>query len=286
MKKIIFVLSIFSFLIQNTNAQQAWTKPKGKFFAQIGLTPDNYDGIIPDGGGKTLLLNRKMQKTTIDAYLEYGITDKLTLTGVVPFLAIKSKNALPTGLPDGTLNAFSNIQLAATYNFYQKNGLVVSGKMNIAAPTASFDETKGLRSGDAATALEPSLLLGYGHSKFFTSAEIGYGYRTNNYSGQTLLNAQIGKSFGKKKKLMLILNTVNRVSNKNGSYKDKNNQYTALFLNNFSFTVIGLKAGYKVAPKMTLWVNARSTAPWGAPENIGEPTNPLPAFTFSLSYQN
>jgi hypothetical protein len=86
--------------------------------------------------------------------------------------------------------------------------------------------------------------------------------------------------------LMLIFNTVNRRSNKNGSYEDKNNKQTALFMNNFSFSVIGLKAGYKVTPKITLWVNVRSTAPWGAPENIGEPTNPLPAFTFSLSYQN
>jgi hypothetical protein len=285
-KKILFLFAISMFIFENTQAQQAWTKPKGKFFTQVGLTIDNYDGIIPDGGGKTLVLNRKIQKNTIDAYLEYGISDKLTITGVVPFITINSKNALANGLPDGSLNAFSNIQLATTYRFYRKKGLVVSGKVNIATPTASFDESKGLRTGDAAMALEPSLLFGYGHSKFFTSAEIGFGFRSNNYSSQSLLNAQIGKSFGKKQKMMIILNTVNRVSNKDGAFKDQNNQYTALFLNNMSFTIIGLKTGYKVTPKMTLWVNIRSSAPWGTPENIGEPTNPLPAFTFSFSYQN
>jgi Putative MetA-pathway of phenol degradation len=287
MKKLILFILI-AFFSKQLSAQQAWTRAKGSYFAQIGWTPDNYDGIIPNGGGKVVLANRDFSKTTLDAYLEYGITDKLMVTSSVPFVigkSTKTSGVAPVGLLDGSINGFSNIEVGLTYNFIKSNGFVLSGKINTALPTASVEESTGLRTGNSALAIEPSLLVGYGHSKFFASADIGFGYRTNNYSSQTLLNAQIGKVFGKKQKLILILNSVNRVSRKNGSLKDTNNQYTGFFLNNLSYVVIGLKAGYKITPNLMIWGNARSTSPGGVPENIGEPSNPLPAFSLSISYQ-
>jgi hypothetical protein len=289
MKKTI-LLALICFFSKQALAQQAWTRAKGSYYAQIGFTPDNYDGFIPNNGGKTLDINRKVQKHTADAYIEYGITDKLMVTSSIPFIIAKSKwtsTAKPAEIPDGALNGFSNIEVGLTYNLLSKNGFVLSGKLNTALPTVRLKETVGLRTGNDALSLEPSLLVGFGHAKFFASADIGYGYRTNNYSGQTLVNAQIGKFFGKNKRLLLILNAVNRVSQKNGSYKDGNNKYTAFFLNDLTYLVIGLKAGYKITPNLTLWGNARSTSPWASPppQNIGEPLNPLPAFSFSISYQ-
>jgi hypothetical protein len=286
MKKIVFLV-IIGFFAEQLSAQQAWTRAKGSYYAQIGWTPDNYDGIIPNGGGKVVLANRDFSKTTLDAYLEYGITEKLMVTSSIPFVlgkSTKTSGIAPIGLSDGSLNGFSNIEIGLTYNFLKNKGLVVSGKINSALPTATFAESTGLRTGNDALAIEPSLLVGYGHSKFFASAEIGYGYRTNNYSSQNLINAQIGKVFGKNKRLTLIFNAVNRISNKNGSYKDTNNQYTGFFLNDLTYVVIGLKAGYKIASNWTIWGNARSTSPGGTPQNIGEPSNPLPAFSLSISY--
>jgi hypothetical protein len=220
MKKILFFLAL-GLLSQNAISQQAWTRSKGSFYTQIGFTPDNYDGFIPNNGGKTLVINRKVQKHTADAYIEYGITNKLMVTSSIPFILAKSKwtnVAQLAEIPDGSLNGFSNIEVGLTYNLLNKNGFVLSGKLNTALPTATIKETVGLRTGNDAMSFEPSLLVGYGHSKFFASADIGFGFRSNNYSNQSLLNAQIGKFFGKKKRLLLILNAVNRVSQKNGSY--------------------------------------------------------------------
>jgi hypothetical protein len=286
MRKIILLILI-GFFSKQLSAQQAWTRAKGSYYAQIGWTPDEYDGIIPNGGGKVVLANRDFSKTTLDAYLEYGITDKLLVTSSVPFVvgkSTKTSGIAPVGLSDGSINGFSNIEVGLTYNFLKNNGLVVSGKVNTALPTALFEESTGLRTGNAALAIEPSLLVGYGHAKFFASAEVGYGYRTNNYSGQTLINAQIGKIFGKKRRFTLIFNSVNRISNKNGSYKDTNNKYTGFFLNDLTYVVIGLKGGYKITPNWTIWGNIRSTSPSGVPQNIGEPSNPLPAYSLSVSY--
>ena len=286
MKKIIFALIITFFSQQLTFAQQAWTSPKGKFYSQLGYTSLVYDGsnkaydeIIP--------LNRKITHNALQGYIQYGITDKLMVTGIVPLTFTSSKltsGTQPTGLSDGSLNGLGNIQTALTYRFYEKNGIVFSGKLNAILPTAQKDVATGLRTGDDTFGISPSLLAGYGHSKFFASAEIGYGYRTNKYSSQSLINAQIGKLFGKKQKFIAIFNTVNRVSSKNGSYQDTNNKYTGFFLNNLSYNVIGLKFGYKITPKLMIWTNIRSTSPGGVPQNIGEPSEPLPAYSISISY--
>jgi hypothetical protein len=89
MKKTILLILI-GFFSKQLSAQQAWTRAKGSYYAQIGWTPDEYDGIIPNGGGKVVLSNRDFSKTTLDAYVEYGITDKLMVTSSVPFVVGKS----------------------------------------------------------------------------------------------------------------------------------------------------------------------------------------------------
>jgi hypothetical protein len=64
MKKLILFILI-AFFSKQLSAQQAWTRAKGSYFAQIGWTPDNYDGIIPNGGGKVVLANRDFSKRNL-----------------------------------------------------------------------------------------------------------------------------------------------------------------------------------------------------------------------------
>jgi hypothetical protein len=289
MKKLGFLMVMTILCTQITQAQQAWTSPKGKLYSQLGFTYLEYDGytqaydvIVP--------LNRRIVHNSLQGYLQYGITDNLMLTAVAPFSITSSRltsGTQPTGLSDGSLNGISNIQTALTYKFYEKNGLVVSGKGNFILPTASKNASTGLRTGDDSWGVSPSLLAGYGHAKFFTSGEIGYVYRTNNYSGQTIANFQIGKFLGKNKKWLGILHAELRQSSKNGTYNDGNTKYTATYLNDLSYIAYGLKFGYKVTPKITLWQDIRFWA--SRTEKIGTRTDdlgPFPGLSFSVSYQN
>jgi hypothetical protein len=290
MKKFLITLIISILYSKIIFAQQAWTSPKGKFYSQLGFTHLVYDGYSIANQFEIEPLNRRIVHHSLQGYLQYGITDKLMLTAVAPFSITSSekiKDPQPAGLTDGKLNAFSNLQAGLTYKIYEKNGIVTSAKMNMILPTAKKDLITGLRSGDDAFGVAPSLLAGYGHAKFFTSAEIGYTYRTNNYSGQTLANFQIGKHFGKKKKWLGILHADLRLSAKNGTYDDGNTKYTATYLNNLSYVAYGMKFGYKITPKMMFWTAIRFWATNAA--DIGSRTDDLglfPGLTFSVSYQN
>lgn len=284
MKKItnLLIISILSYTV--AFGQQAWTKEKGKFYAQLGSSFLSYNQLL---NGKTspsewTSLNATFSDMTVQAYGEYGITDRITVSGQLPFrlLSVKDIKA-PNTITAGSLTALGNIQAAVTANFYNKDGVVVSGKANVGLPTAKYDAPTGLRSGFDALSVEPSLLLGFGHAKFFTSAELGYVYRNNNYSKRVHAAGQIGKFFGSKKKLLGILNVELMKSLDGGTYNDGNSVKTGLYLNNQSYLSPTVKLGYKATEKVTLWLSAG-----GGLAPITKNVAASPGLSFSVSYQN
>jgi hypothetical protein len=281
-KNILLILILFNTLSQ---AQQAWTREKGKYYSQIGTTIYFYDSKI-NIDNSIEALNRKVSSNSIQAYIEYGISDKLTANVIVPFVLNDSKNTAtrqPVGISDGTLNALGNINLGFTYNFYKKNGYVLSSKLQSTLPTASFQENTGLRTGTDAFGIAPSFLAGYGGNSFFASAELGLNYRTNKYSSQTIGGFQIGKSFGAKKKLLIIFHTDIQSSNYDGKYDDMNTKSTITYLNNLTYFAHGFKFGYKLNQNIMAWADVRAGS---YTANIGTNSDPFPGLSFALSYSN
>lgn len=283
MTRILLSLLIFS-TCTSTQAQQAWTRPKGSYFSQVGLTLYRYTSLLKTYD-ELVPLNRQLVQNSIQGYVEYGLTDRLMVTAIVPFTLAKSTATLPaqpTGIVDGSLNALSNVQLGLTYAVFKGSGFVVSAKLNSALPTATYQISTGLRSGEDALSLEPTALVGYSTARFFTSLEAGVGYRTNNYSRQALGAFQIGKHFGQKQKLLLIFNTNLRLSSKNGSYDDRNSTFTAMYLNDLSYIAPGIKVGYQFTPTVMGWANVRGGLP--PTQNIGANTQLIPGLSFAISY--
>ncbi len=279
------ILLIISILMSEKSfAQQAWTKEKGKFYAQIGASYLTYNQLL---NGETSTkswtkLNADFTDMTVQAYGEYGVTNRITLSAQLPFRLLSSKNVIqPNTISEGSLTALGNIQAAVTGNFYNKDGIVISGKVNVGLPTAKFDAKTGLRSGFDATSVEPSILVGYGHAKFFASGEAGYVLRNNNYSNRTHVAAQIGKFFGKNKKLMGIFNIELLKSGSDGTYDDGTSIKTGLYLDEQSYLSPTFKFGYKANPKVTLWLSAGGGLP-PITKNIAA----SPGLSFSVSYQN
>jgi hypothetical protein len=284
--KPLFTLFLAVTIFSNAFSQQAWTKPKGKYFSQVAFSYLNYNGLL-DSNENVKLLNRDIFNNNLQAYFEYGITDKFMVTAIVPIVFASSKvmtGAAVDGPVSGSLAGFSNIELAGTFNFYQKNGLVVSTKLNASLPTASASSATGLRTGVDALSIEPSLLVGLGRTTYFTSAELGYAFRTNKHSSRTLASFQIGKFFGKHKKLIGIFNVNLILSNKDGTYDDGTSIYTAVYLNDLSYLAPGIKLGYKVNPKIMIWGNIRGALP--PSQQIGSNEALTPGFTLSVSYSN
>jgi hypothetical protein len=277
--KLIFaLLSIFPFAI---NAQQAWTKEKGKFYAQIGISSLRYSELM-NGSDEPLPLARNITDRTLHGYIEYGLTNRFTVSAQLPFKFSSASDLkfLSVGSA-GSLSGLSNIQTALTANLYRKNGFVLAAKGAIALPTAKFDLKTGLRTGFDATTVSPSILLGYGHAKFFTSADVGFAFRNNNYSNRSFASAQIGKFWGKKQRFLSILGVEYMKSGDNGTYDDASSIYTGMYLDKQSYFAYHLKFAYKVTPKIKVWLATGSGV-----GTINQFVGRVPSYTFSVSYQN
>lgn len=282
MKKILLISFIISTLAANiVNAQQAWTKQKGKYYTQIGASYLSFNSLI-NGTGDLIPLNKTFTDLTIQAYGEYGLTDKLTLSASLPFRAISSGSTTKANAAkEGSLSGFSNIPVALTANFYNKNGVVISAKAGIGLPTAKYDAPTGLRTGFDATTFAPSVLAGFGHAKFFTSGEIGYAIRNNNYSNRYFINWQIGKFLGEKKKILGIVGVEMMKSLDNGKHDDGNSVLTGFYLDKQSYLSPNFKLGYKATPNVTTWLSA-GFGIGGVTKYVGA----TPGISFSISYQN
>jgi hypothetical protein len=281
MKKLLSPFLLFALIATQINAQQAWTRAKGTYYAQIGTSLLKANSLL-NGTENANPLDRDITDITIQGYGEYGLTNRLTLSTQIPLKLLSVSNTInQLNVVDGNLITFSNIQAALTANFYNKNGYVISGKANIGLPTAKYQATTGLRSGFDATSVASSLLAGFGHAKFFTSAEIGYVFRTNNYSNRYAAVWQIGKFFGKNKKFLGILNLDLMKSDEKGTYDDGFSTSTGLYLDEQSYLSPGLKFGYKATQKVMLWLSVGGGV-GGVTRNIAA----SPGLSFSASYQN
>jgi Putative MetA-pathway of phenol degradation len=281
MKKIFIVLIISILSNQMSHAQQAWTKEKGKFYSQIGTSFLSYNALLNEGK-ENLPIGRTVSDVTIQGYAEYGITDRFMVSASLPLKLTSVSNAGNANIgKDGNLAGLGNIQTALTANLFKKNGFVVAAKGTIDFATAQFDIKTGLRTGFDATTFAPSLLVGYGHSKFFTSAEMGYAIRNNGYSNRTFAAAQVGRSFGKKKNFMAILGADFMQSANGGTYDDASSAFTGLYLNKQSYLAYHLKLAYKITPKIKAWL-ATGTGVGSLNRNVAA----TPSYSLSISYQN
>lgn len=262
-------------------AQQAWTQPKGFVYSQVGVSLFNYDtkyNIHSDPES----IPREIVQNIISAYSEYGLRDNLTVGLNVPFQMVKSGeiNANYVGfLPDrGELNALGNVSTWLNYRIYNKHSISSTVKLEYSANTSSSITSAGLRSGFDAASVTPSFLVGYGYSRFFTSAEIGYRILTNDYLDRILVNAQLGVKLLPKDRVILIFGLA--MSNSIGSETesiDGNNRFTALYQNQQSYTSTNFKVGVNLNSNFSLWfANATGTA-----KNVGRST----ISSFAVAYK-
>lgn len=255
MKKCIALILIYVAALLHLQGQQAWTKEKGKYFAQIGISALYYDHFINAETNNILPLNRSFLDMSLSLYGEYGLTDFLTLSGQVPFKYTNSFSGKDNNVMDGSIAAFSNINFSLTGRIFQKDGVVLSAKIKAGLPTGKYDAGTGLRTGFDATTYTPSLLAGVGAAQFFTSAEIGREFRNNGYTNRHFAAWQIGKFFDDKKYIFILsleyLKTIG-----NSTYNDGKSIYTSLYLSSQSYLSPTLKFGYYIKPTNVLWLSA------------------------------
>ncbi|MBX7240729.1 MAG: hypothetical protein K1X92_03190 [Bacteroidia bacterium] len=236
-------LCIFFILSQVAYAGGPWASGKGRGYSQLGISLNTYDKLLSSSSR----LDRTVTDNTLQLYAEYGLTDKWTLTGVLPYKFLSTGKSLldpntpQVTLPSGNLAGFGNISLAAKYTFYQK-GIHFAGQLLTEAPNYSINNEAGLRTGYNSFVVCPSLLLGTGTKRFYGFANLGYALRSGGYSEEIRSDLELG--FSPFKRFWTALAFNNKNSLKNGNVVEGNIAKTALYINNQSYNAWGVKLSY------------------------------------------
>jgi hypothetical protein len=254
MRSILFVLLIL-FSIQQVDAGGPWTNGKKKGFFQLQATiPLGTYNLLFLEDGSDLELNRGVTDFHLQAYLEYGFTDNLSLTGSLPYKFVATNDEINPAadlplLPSGKLNGIGNIELALKYKFFDKS-FVAATSIKAELNSISRDMEKGLATGYGANGIGIYGHLGKGLNRFYTFVEGGYMFKDHNYSDEVRINFEAGYKAVDELWLALVFDI--RESMKNGNFDEMNLIQTGLYPNNQEYFAFGFKTFYEFKNKIGL----------------------------------
>lgn len=237
MQKITIVSIVFLFSFYFVNAQSPWTREKGMAYVQIGLTTLTYDAFQFDGVKQENVGD--FSDVTIQAYTEYGITNKLEAQLILPYKSAGYEN---TGISE-SISGFSNISLGLKYKLSDKKWKISSGILFSANSITKDKDLTVSTTGINASTFLPYLTVGSSHNKWYYFGNIGYGYMTNDYSDYFKAFFEVGYNVIPKGHLMLVLDTRSPVT-KEDAFRNDNLQWASHF-DRQAYYAFGLKANYE-----------------------------------------
>lgn len=262
------ILLLVAFAL-SASAVGPWPVNKNSGYAQLGFTYLGYSKFF-NHEGKITDLRRPVTDFTSQLSIDYGLTDKLTLTANLPFKYVSTADRIASAdttyfkdtLQAGNLFGLSNVMLGLKYNIINKK-VIFSAGLNVEANVAKHDSLTALRTGPSAWVFHPYLSVGTTFGKFYTFLDAGYRLRINNYSDEVDLKFELGYSWNQK--TYFILNVAGRVSMQEGSYDNNvtpavnpsdstsvslhphgRDLHTSLYPNNQQYVGYGLKFIQKI----------------------------------------
>lgn len=223
-----------------------WTLAKGGGYAQLSFSSISGKSLF-NNEGDSYQLYRQVADRTLQAYLEYGLTDKLTLTGNIPlkFVATGEEtfdvdtNLIDVPFPAGNLAALGNISFAAKYKIVD-HGWLMSVQLRADAATMKYDAATGLQTGNDCWSFQPLLLAGYSRNNWYAYISAGATIRTTNYSESLNVTGEAGYGFFDKKTYLILVLDLDK-SFLNDSTQRADYLRTGLYVNNQEFFAYGLK---------------------------------------------
>lgn len=238
MRKCIAVFSLLTMVIQASYSQSPWTREKGKSYIQLGFTGLFYDEIQFDG--EKVVLPNDYSDVTLQAYVEYGLTNKLEAQLMVPFKSVGFESKI--GSVSENLSGLGNVSVGLKYKLFDKKWKISSGLL-YTANSISKDAETGLTTGFNANTFLPYVSAGSSSGKWYYFAKLGYGYMDNDYSDFVNATFEVGYEVIKKGHLMFILDTRNIVSKEDAFTKDEF-QWPS-YLDRQTYNAIGIKGNYE-----------------------------------------
>lgn len=226
-------------------ASSPWTQERGGGFFQIsGYSIDSYERLFDDDDG-SFRTGREITDSTLEFYGEYGISDRLTLIGNLPFKfqesgkAVSNPTLTPTTIAAGDLSRLGNVRVGLRTEFIDRAALF-SGQLDLEIPTGTFDRQTGLSTGLDAVTLTPTVSVGRGWGRFHAFGYLGAALRSDDFSHSRLMGAEGGvRLFGR----LSVVGLIDSVE----SFEDgdvalpRENLETGLYVNDQEYLAHGVK---------------------------------------------
>lgn len=210
----------------SASAGGPWPIKKNSGYAQLGFTYLGYSKFFNEDG-KVTDLRRPVTDFTTQLHLDFGLTDRLTMTTNLPFKYVSTADRITSAdttyfqdtIQAGGLFGLSNVMLGLKYNIINKKVLFAAG-LNVEANVAKYDSLTALRTGPNTWVFHPYVSVGtsFFSGKIYTLLVAGYRVRLNNYSHEADFNFELGYSWNQK--TYFIATVAGRFSVQNGSYNN------------------------------------------------------------------
>ena len=232
-------------------AQSAWTQPEGGQFVQLSLASIGpYDSLFR-ASGPSFDTGREISETSLELYGEYGLSDAWTLIGRVPLRYVDSgavngdATIQPVTIPSDSLTGLGNVLLGVRRRL-GGGDLAVAGELQLELPAASADATSGLATGYAATTLRPLLSFGRGFGGGWVQGYVGASLRTDDYSNDWRVGAEVGWQATSRLALAATLDVVQSFEDGDVAI-DPAQAQTGLFVNDQEYVSPGVKGLFRVS---------------------------------------
>ena len=223
-------------------SQSPWTQGQNKAYIQVGLSGIFYNKIRSNE--QNIDLNKSISDITSQLYTEYGVTNNVDATIILPYKTIDVKY-INNSAPE-SLSGFGNISIGLKYKFYDHKWKMSAGFL-FSANSIKSNQIAALRTGYEAATWFPYLAVGSSNNKIYYFTTFGYGNVSNNYTDFIKTGGEFGYNFIKK--THLILNVDFKKALKTESYfdSDSNAIYssTALYNDRQEFNAIGIKINHE-----------------------------------------
>lgn len=243
-------LSLLILLSISIFAGGPWLNKKGEGYFQLQSTfpASSYNLLFLENGNEASL-KRGVLDYTLQAYLEYGLTNKLDIISSLPYKIVSTTNTI-NNLPDslalnnGNLSGLGNYKVGVKYQLLNKN-ILVAGSIISNLNTIKRENNKGLSTGYDANSIGAYLHIGKSFSaKSYSFLDLGVNAMGNNFSSFLDIHYEIGYQI--KPSLWTALTFDIRESFKDGTYNNPNLKETGLYTNNQEYFAYGIKGSYEL----------------------------------------
>ncbi|MBF0169768.1 MAG: hypothetical protein HQK87_01540 [Nitrospinae bacterium] len=220
----------------------AWGQPEGKLYDKLSanyyVATQYYDDT---GKRRSFPYDGRFTDLNLSNYIEYGITDSLTLVATIALKRIETSDKFATTSTSGV----GDVELGVKGTLGERAYGVLSHQITIKAP-GFYDKTSRLPLGNGQLDIEYRLLLGASLWRFFpgyANLEAGYRYRAEAPSDEFRYLAEIGGEMTGASYARAKLDGVVSMRNEDPVTDQGGNPTT---VNRFSVVKLDLAVGYRL----------------------------------------